>query len=61
MSDYIISCSSTADLTEEHFKARNISYLQASAYAQPGEADQEHLDESGHRKLADAIYEKLAC
>ena len=27
MSDYIISCSSTADLTEEHFKARNISYI----------------------------------
>ena len=46
---------------EKIAKARNISYLQASAYAQPGEADQEHLDESGHRKLADAIYEKLAC
>ena len=46
---------------EKIAKARNISYLQASAYAQPGEADQEHLDEYGHKKLADAIYEKLAC
>ncbi len=27
MNDYIISCSSTADLSEEHFKARNISYI----------------------------------
>lgn len=27
MSDYIVSCCSTADLTEEHFKARNINYI----------------------------------
>ncbi len=27
MGDYIISCSSTADLTEEHFKERDISYI----------------------------------
>ncbi len=27
MGDYIISCSSTADLTEEHFRERNISYI----------------------------------
>ena len=27
MRDYIISCCSTADLTEEHFKARDISYI----------------------------------
>lgn len=26
MNDYILSCCSTADLTEEHFKNRNISY-----------------------------------
>ena len=39
---------------------RNISYLPASEFARPGEADQEHLDELGHSRLADAIYEKLA-
>ena len=27
MSDYILSCCSTADLTEEHFKERGISYI----------------------------------
>lgn len=27
MSNFIISCCSTADLTEEHFKARDISYI----------------------------------
>ena len=27
MSNYVISCCSTADLTEEHFKARDISYI----------------------------------
>ena len=27
MGDYIISCCSTADLTEEHFRERDISYI----------------------------------
>lgn len=27
MSDYVLSCCSTADLTEEHFKERNIHYI----------------------------------
>lgn len=27
MNDYILSCGSTADLTEEHFKKRNITYV----------------------------------
>lgn len=27
MSDYILSCCSTADLSEEHFKEREISYI----------------------------------
>ncbi|MBQ2828783.1 MAG: DegV family protein [Clostridia bacterium] len=27
MADYILSCCSTADLTEEHFKARDINYI----------------------------------
>ena len=27
MSDYILSCCSTADLTKDQFKARNISYV----------------------------------
>ena len=27
MQEYVLSCCSTADLTEEHFKARNIHYV----------------------------------
>ena len=27
MNDFILSCCSTADLTEEHFNSRNISYI----------------------------------
>ena len=27
MSEYVISCCSTADLTKEHFEAREISYI----------------------------------
>ena len=27
MSNYVISCCSTADLTKEHFEKRNISYI----------------------------------
>lgn len=27
MSDYVLSCCSTADLTKEHFDSRNISYI----------------------------------
>ncbi|HOO28964.1 MAG TPA: DegV family protein, partial [Lachnospiraceae bacterium] len=27
MGDYILSCSSTADISEEHFKERNISFI----------------------------------
>ncbi len=27
MSSYVISCCSTADLTEEHFSKREISYI----------------------------------
>ena len=27
MREYVISCCSTADLTEEHFKKRNLSYI----------------------------------
>ena len=38
---------------------RNISFLSASAYAKPSENDREHLDEEGHEKLADAIWNKL--
>lgn len=34
-------------------------YLDASQYASPSLTDREHLDETGHQKLAEAIYNKL--
>lgn len=37
----------------------NIQFLAASDTASPSSKDQEHLDESGHIKLANAIYEIL--
>lgn len=37
----------------------HLSYLAASRYAVPSEADREHLDHEGHRKLATALLEKV--
>lgn len=37
----------------------NIQFLAASDIAAPSAIDQEHLDETGHQKLANAIYEIL--
>ena len=36
-----------------------VHFLAASEYAEPSETDQEHLNEEGHKKLADAVYEKV--
>ncbi|MBR3645305.1 MAG: arylesterase [Lachnospiraceae bacterium] len=40
-------------------RRRGVHFLSASDYAVPSKVDQEHLNESGHRKLADIIYKKL--
>lgn len=37
-----------------------VYFLDASSYAEPSETDQEHLNENGHRSLAEAIYKKVA-
>ena len=36
-----------------------VEFLDAAQYAGPSEADCIHMDAEGHRKLADAIYEKV--
>lgn len=49
-------------LSEEYEKVakeKNFYFLAASKYANPSPIDREHLDESGHKKLAEAIYNKL--
>lgn len=37
----------------------NIDFLAASEFAGPSETDREHLNEEGHRKLAEGIIKKL--
>lgn len=56
MKDYIISCSSTADLSEEHFKARNISYI-CFHYELNG---RQYLDDLGKSMPFDRFYEAMA-
>lgn len=40
-------------------ESENVYFLDASAYANPSDADQEHLNENGHRLLAEVIYQKV--
>lgn len=56
MSDYIISCSSTADLTEEHFRARNISYI-CFHFELDGK---QYMDDLGKSIPFDRFYEAMA-
>ena len=37
----------------------NLYFLDAASYAVPSSIDQEHLDEEGHRLLAEAVYDKM--
>ncbi len=37
----------------------DLDFVAASEYAQPSSADREHLNELGHRQLADAIYNQF--
>ncbi len=41
-------------------KKENCLFLAASEYASPSAADREHLDENGHKRLAEAIYGALS-
>ncbi|MBP3476777.1 MAG: DegV family protein [Lachnospiraceae bacterium] len=56
MSDYIISCCSTADLTEEHFKSRNISYI-CFHYELDGK---QYMDDLGKSMPFDQFYRAMA-
>lgn len=39
---------------------RNVRFFAASDYVNPSEEDQEHMNENGHKILADAVYMHLA-
>lgn len=47
------------DVYEKIARKRGIDFLAASDYAEPGQADQEHLTEKGHQQLAEAIFAKI--
>ena len=56
MSEYILSCCSTADLTKEQFKARDIAYV-CFHYAIDGE---EYMDDLGESMPFDVFYDRIA-
>lgn len=56
MSDYIISCCSTADLTKEHFEARDIKYV-CFQYSLNGE---NYMDDLGQSMPFEEFYKKMA-
>lgn len=45
---------------QEIAERNGCEFLAASDYAKASEADREHLDKEGHRKLAEAVYRKIA-
>ena len=58
-----ISVATSKELANIYLKVcenENIYFLDASSYANPSSADQEHLDKEGHRLLADAVFKKIS-
>ena len=56
MSDYVLSCCSTADLTKEHFNRRDIKYV-CFHYAIDGV---EYFDDLGESMPFDVFYDRIA-
>ena len=56
MSDYVISCCSTADLSAEHFEERNINYV-CFKYELDGVS---HYDDLGKTMPFDKFYQAMA-
>ncbi len=56
MSEYVLSCCTTADLSEEHFKRRNISYICFHFMLDGVQYD----DDLGKSVPFDVFYEKMA-
>ena len=44
---------------EKIAKERQIEFLPAAAYVHCCEADQEHLNASGHKEFAEVVYQKI--
>jgi len=52
-------CEQLPALYEQLAKARNTHYLNAGDYAEADDADGVHMDEAGHRALAQAVADKV--
>ncbi len=48
-----------AGVYESVAEKENIHFLNAALIAEPSKEDHEHLDEKGHKALAEAVYEKI--
>lgn len=55
----VITSKNLPKVYEKIAKRRNTYFLAASDYAKPSENDREHLDQEGHKALADAVGEKI--
>lgn len=49
-----------AQVYESIAQKEGIDFLNAAAYAKPSSTDQEHLNEEGHRLLAEAVFRKIS-
>ena len=56
MQNYVLSCCSTADLSKEHFNARNISYICFHYFLD----NQEYMDDLGESMPFDVFYDRIA-
>ena len=55
----VITSKQLKEVYEDVAKKNNTYFLAASDYAKPSDGDREHLDENGHRQLANAITQKI--
>jgi lysophospholipase L1-like esterase len=53
-------CKGLKEVYKKIAEKRGVKFLAASDFVEASSVDDEHLNEEGHRKLADAIYEAIA-
>lgn len=56
MSDYVLSCCSTADLSKEHFQQRDIKYICFHYFID----DEEYPDDLGQSMPFDVFYDRMS-
>lgn len=48
-----------SDVYRKVCERENVYFMDASLYAEPSEEDQEHLNDVGHRLLAESVLNKV--